>query len=488
MALEAYYVQACSLSDGLMKSWEYDFMQRLLLMDLAAAFMIIVLLPRVTVYAVFVLQLLAGVFILSYVASLDLPPTLSAMVNGLNMVEQTNEFAWSYLDKEGGSVLLLLMLCKCWLWRRKPVMGRVWRLGVSVTALAVLGGCYSYDYIKGRMDILKPNPPEVLENSILNHLRYRGFLFTWLQEYYYDVPFNYQEVYAEIGCNPDSVMPLPLPDISGRISMIQVESLDWAALYKKINGKEVAPNLNAMARRSLVLKLDGMKHFVSANSEYEMLNSRIARAFFLYFEYLNKYSDSIALPLKSAGYETSLVHGVAGAYMNRRYAYPKMGFDSNFFFEQIKEQGYQVTPGLFEYNIADYDLMKFAADYAKGKDRYLHFLITVTMHASVEAKTPAYEKWDGYWRSVNYFDEGLGLYIKSLPEGSTVILYGDHQSYHGPEKNDLVPFLVYIKGQNLSKLKTPPGMVYTRCELSHYLRRIFARHLDKTSVMTDLAP
>jgi phosphoglycerol transferase MdoB-like AlkP superfamily enzyme len=300
------------------------------------------------------------------------------------------------------------------------------------------------------------------------------------------MPFNYSQVYDEVGCDPASVLSLPVPDISSRISMIQVESLDWAALYKKINGKEVTPNLNTIARRALVLKLDGMKHFVSANSEYEMLNSKIARAFFLYFEYLNKYNNSIILPFKYAGYETSLIHGVTSSYMNRRYAYPKMGFDSNFFFEQIQDRGYQVTPGLFEYNIADYDLMKFAADYAKDKDYYLHFIITVTMHASVEAKTPAYEKWDGYWRSVNYFDEGLGLYLKSLPEGSTVILYGDHQSYHGPEKNDLVPFLIYIKGRNLSKLKTPPGMVYTRCELSHYLRRIFIGHLDKTSGMTGL--
>jgi phosphoglycerol transferase MdoB-like AlkP superfamily enzyme len=156
-----------------------------------------------------------------------------------------------------------------------------------------------------------------------------------------------------------------------------------------------------------------------------------------------------------------------------------MGFSDNFFFEQIKEQGYKVTSGMFDYNIADYNLMEFAADYAKDKNFYLYFIITVTMHGSVEAKAPAYQAWDGYWRSVNYFDEGLGHYLNSLPDGSTVILYGDHQSYHGPEKNDLVPFMIYIKGQNLSRLKIPGNMVYTRCELSHYLQRLFEAHLQQ---------
>jgi hypothetical protein len=482
MAGEAYWVQAAALTDGMAGSWEHSFMRRLLLLDLAAAF-IVLSAPRLLVYAAFALQALASLFILSYVANLDLPPTLSAVVNGMGMAQETNESVWNYVSIKGLLLLLPLLGLKFYLWRRRPGgrFFRFFRLPLLGAGLLVLAGCYVHDHVNDRLDILQPNPPEVLENPILNHLRYRGFLCTWLQEYWYGVPFNYNQVYREVYCDSDAVMSLPVPAISPRISMIQVESLDWAALNRKINGLEVAPNLNAMARRSLLLRLDGVKHFVSANSEYEILNQKVAQAFFLYFEYLNRYHDSLALPFRNAGYDTAFIHGVTGKYMNRAYAYPRMGFAGSFFFEQIKERGYDVTAGLFDYNIADYDLLKFAADYAQNKNFYLHFIITVTMHGSVEAKAPAYQNWDGYWRSVNYFDEGLGHYLNSLPEGSTVILYGDHQSYHGPDKNDLVPFLIYIKGRDLSRLKVPANQVYTRCELSHYLRRVFTAHLEQST-------
>ena len=472
---EAFYIQTVALSGSLSEALFTPYMQRLLLMDLATALLLVVL-PRPLAYIGALGQLAVSVFILSFVDNLGAPPTASAVINGFTMVQETNASLLEFMHLPALAVLFLLMVVKIWLRRHAPLFKFKTTAPVSLLAVLLLGFFYVDDYRNDRLDILKANEPEVLDNPIVNHLKRRGFLATWAMEVAYDMPNRYQMVYKEVGCNFDRIRTLPIPAISSKISLIQVESLDWAALHRTINRRAVAPHLQAMAAKSLVLPLEGTKHFVSANSEYEMLNSKIAQAYFLYYEYITSYSDSIMLPLKAAGFETAFIHGVNGNYMNRANVYPKLGFDQVYFFEQLKDSGCNVTPGLFEYNVADVDLMRFAAGHASQKDNYLHFMITVTMHASVPPKSAEYEDWHGYYRSVNYFDEGLGEYLDSLPEGSTVILYGDHQSYHGPDKNEIVPFLVYVKGQDLS-LGYPVSSVYTRCEVSHYLRKIFSARL-----------
>jgi phosphoglycerol transferase MdoB-like AlkP superfamily enzyme len=90
-----------------------------------------------------------------------------------------------------------------------------------------------------------------------------------------------------------------------------------------------------------------------------------------------------------------------------------------------------------------------------------------------------------YYDTLNYFDKALAGYLDALEDGSVVIVYGDHQSYNGPDRTGQVPFIVYIKGNEYSF--HVQDTVFTRCELSHYLRKLFLE-VGAASHLTFSAP
>jgi phosphoglycerol transferase MdoB-like AlkP superfamily enzyme len=191
----------------------------------------------------------------------------------------------------------------------------------------------------------------------------------------------------------------------------------------------------------------------------------------LYYAYLNEYPDSIILPLRAAGYETMVFIGLEGSSMNMNTAYPKMGFQKLFFASEIAQGGYPRRSDMFMRHIPDADVFAFAVEHRPQDAAFLHFLVTLTMHGGSSVRMTEDFADHEYYDALHYFDKALAGYLDALDAGSVVIVYGDHQSYNGPERTGQVPFIVYIKGEEL--LFPVQDTVFTRCELSHYLKKLF---------------
>ena len=72
-----------------------------------------------------------------------------------------------------------------------------------------------------------------------------------------------------------------------------------------------------------------------------------------------------------------------------------------------------------------------------------------------------------YLDSIHYVDQSIGKYIEALPQGTIVVIYGDHGAHADGEslgyKNAeyegvaLVPFLIHQVGGDLSSLQKTRG-------------------------------
>lgn len=100
-------------------------------------------------------------------------------------------------------------------------------------------------------------------------------------------------------------------------------------------------------------------------------------------------------------------------------------------------------------------------------------VITITMHDDSVKMSKSFHGPASYFDTVRYFDDSLRHFISTLSDDDLVILYGDHESYNGKSKTHQVPFIVYCKGKDFSQYAgSHEDDVYTRCELSLYLRRL----------------
>lgn len=461
-ALEARWVQ--TMPEG-------EWVKNLLLIDLAWAGLLI-LLPAVFLYAAAAVQFFLSFLIYNYASALESKPSLSALINGFDVFAALGGHVFDYANPLAGAILLLCLIAKIVLIRRKTPQPKRVKDAIALLCVLILG-VNAYTGIShqrfGRFLELQD-----LDNEMEKHLKDYGYLLTWTIELASGQPFETKDIFQEQTCRDDRIAGLPVFPIGNKIIIIQTESLDFGVIGLKQDGRTVAPFLTALAQKSLLLHMDGRKLLGSSNSDYELLNGKIASSKTLYYMHIPSYPDSIIKILRGKGYEASVFHGLKGEYMSLRGIYPKLGFNHLFFREELARAGYAIREDTTMKQIPDADLFKFALQKARGKAPFVHFIITITMHGGNPPLSKRFAA-PGYINDVAYYDDALAAYIQNLPRGCTVFIYGDHQSYNGPKRNRVVPFLIYQNDRDLSALQAqiPAKTVFNRCEISHYLKQLF---------------
>ncbi|MDL2306927.1 sulfatase-like hydrolase/transferase [Desulfovibrio sp. OttesenSCG-928-C06] len=320
---------------------------------------------------------------------------------------------------------------------------------------------------------------------------------------------------------------LPLPPIGNTVVLLQVESLDFAALGMKVNGHPVLPFIDFLTQDSLLLRVFAPHKVGSSNSDYELLNGRIAEQNVIYYSYITEYPDSIIHLLAGSGYETSVFHGLGGNLFNLREAYRSQGFEHLYFKEELLEAGYKPGKYIMEH-ILDEDVFSMAAaklraDSAprsfpvpaaestesqlsastagnagggmdspdanraavaqaarnhipaspsmsahgikvttptEGKEaatpgKRAQFIVTMSSHIPFMSPNPLFKSAGGsfsrYVSSLRYLDQCLAAYYSMLPEGTLLIIWGDHGSDVAypeglPQNSRHVPFMIHVKG------------------------------------------
>ena len=223
------------------------------------------------------------------------------------------------------------------------------------------------------------------------------------------------------------------------VIMIQVESLGGFALNQEVNGKELTPNLDALASTSQFFPNNrfviGAGHtsdadFV-ANTSYFPLND--AAVFVRYGQ-----DDFTSLPktLEANGYSAYAYHGYNRNFWNRNVALSSLGYQK-FYASDNYSDGKKINLGL-----NDGDFLLETADYIKDQPKpSLSYAITLSSHVPFDItddtknlgiNTADYpEQVGGYLENINYVDRMLGKFFDKLKaeglyDDSLIIVYGDH--------------------------------------------------------------
>ena len=227
--------------------------------------------------------------------------------------------------------------------------------------------------------------------------------------------------------------------------IVQFESLEAAVIDAKVDGQEITPNLNKLAKANLYFNNyytqvgpgnTADAEFVTLNSLFPLTNT----VAFIDFAH-NKYTALPAL-LKQYGYRTYVLHGDVPSFWNRANIYPQLGYD-----EAISKADFTPTESGFE-TLPDDDLFAQTLEMMKTFPQpFMATVITLSSHSPFEVpeqyqtlnllgNPELSDTQKNYLESVHYSDNALGNFIAGLKEhglynNSVIAIYGDHGSSTG---------------------------------------------------------
>ena len=246
------------------------------------------------------------------------------------------------------------------------------------------------------------------------------------------------------------------------VLVIHAESIQKFTMDAKINGKEVTPNLNKLAKEGLFFTNFYAQDSVGTSSDTEftfntsLMPSSSGTVFVNYYdrEYL-----TIPKLLKQQGYYTFSMHANNCTFWNRNVVHESLGYDRFYCYNKDFELDEILGLGL-----SDKSFFRQAVDKIKDIDenyeKYYGILIMLTNHTPFSAAetvdfdvTYKYETenketglketvtapyLDGttmgdYLKTVHYADEALGQLINDLDKEGllddlVIIIYGDHDA------------------------------------------------------------
>lgn len=291
-----------------------------------------------------------------------------------------------------------------------------------------------------------------------------GYIITWIAEsFYVDYDGLTEHAIARLSKPVDRLKAaVPPVEVGERLAVVQVESLDDELVGFTLGGKPVIPRLNEWAQKGTYMRVQAPKVNGSCDSDFALLYGALPSNKMAPYRIPGfPFERSIVNVLHDRGLPTSIFHGVNGTFFERRAAFEKMEFDRIVFREElIKEQDIDQP----QWTLEDGRLFRYATETRKNTNRFFEFTITGTSHTpfrfSLEGhKRTFFPKEDDrnftYFDTLNYVDTVLGHYVDELPQGTVVLIYGDHWSrvenpsinYHSDliDEFGIVPAILFRK-------------------------------------------
>ncbi len=231
---------------------------------------------------------------------------------------------------------------------------------------------------------------------------------------------------------------------------IHAESMQNVVINRKINGVEISPNLNKLAKEGIYFDnfYSQVSFGTSSDTEFtyatSLLPVKIGTVFNNYYNssYITMYSL-----LKEKGYYTFSMHANNGDFWNRNLMYNSLGYD--YFYEKAS---YDIDETI-GFGLSDKSFMLQSVEYIKEiantYDKFYGTMITLSNHTpfSYDEHFTSFEdlygesgyeflkdtKLGDYFVSVNYADSQIGLLIDELDkngllDNTIIVIYGDHDA------------------------------------------------------------
>ncbi|WP_456288645.1 LTA synthase family protein [Paenibacillus sp. AK002] len=224
--------------------------------------------------------------------------------------------------------------------------------------------------------------------------------------------------------------------------IIQMESFQKFLVDLKIDGKEITPNINKLARESNYFPNFYQNVGQGNTSDAEFV---VNTSFYIpprgaaTQHYADRVLPSLPRLLQGEGYDTATFHTNVVEFWNRGELYKALGFnryyDKAFFGEDDKLFFGASDDALYSKTAAELKKMNDA-----GKPFYTQ-VISMSAHHPFTIPEDKYrmtlpERYEGtfvgdYIRAQNYADDALGKFIEQLKkdgvwDNSLIVLYGDH--------------------------------------------------------------
>ena len=224
---------------------------------------------------------------------------------------------------------------------------------------------------------------------------------------------------------------------------LHLESMQEFLIDYKLNGEEVTPFLNSLAKDSNTLYFDNFFHQTAqgktADAEFMLENSLfgLPQGSAYITKGQNTYQAAPAI-LKDQGYTSAVFHGNGGSFWNRNTIYKSFGYDKFF------DASYYDTSNpenMAEYGLLDKPFFEQSASLLNTLPQpfYTKF-ITVAHHfpykldqelATIEKATTGDSSVDNYFQTARYADEALEQFFNQLKESglyenTMFVMYGDH--------------------------------------------------------------
>lgn len=235
--------------------------------------------------------------------------------------------------------------------------------------------------------------------------------------------------------------------------MVQMEALQGFVINSKINGEEITPNLNQLAKDSLYFDNVYVQTAAGNTSDAEVLANTS-----LYpvsqgattEQYGNNTYQSIGTLLKKEGYSIFSAHGFHPEFWNRINMHKAMGFDK---FYSSNELSMDETLG---WGLKDNSFFRQCVEImSKERKPFYSFLITLSNHHPYEAYAAISdfdvsgvegELMQNYLKSVHEADKAIGEFIQELKDAglydnSIIVFYGDHEGITGNDIENLNSFI-----------------------------------------------
>lgn len=363
----------------------------------------------------------------------------------VNQVTAVNKSVISLMDPQYLLVFTDIIVLGFVLWRRNAASA--WKMAtrlpgnrkVYVTLFALSVALCLFNIVPHRASMNEIKKAE--EMGILNYEAYR-LLSKENTELVDASEITRERIMALKGITKPSVSMFRGAASGKNIIMIQLESFQNFLIGLELDGQEVTPVMNKLAKENFYFsrfyQMVGQGNtsdaeFIANTSFYIPSSGAAAGA------YSSKELPSLPRLMKQSGYDTATFHTNVVEFWNRGEMYQALGFDHYYdktFFGTEDTVFFGASDEIL-YEKTSVELKRMAE---AGKPFYAH-VISMTAHhpfTTPEEKDKIIlpERYEGtfvgdYIRAQSYADYALGLFIDELKqdglwENSVIVLYGDH--------------------------------------------------------------
>ena len=226
------------------------------------------------------------------------------------------------------------------------------------------------------------------------------------------------------------------------IIILQLESVQEFVINKKLNGKEITPNLNKFINENIEISNMNMQSYsTTADSEFSTITSLYPMENGMSFAkyYTNTY-ETIFDNFNKAGYDTSYMHGNYAFFWNRGNVYTRM----NLGHLELKDQFEDTSENISDY-LSDELLYRQAVEKLSQYDQpFFTYIVAASSHTpftleglqdrskiNIDVGKYKYSFLGNYLEAVNYADYAFGAFINELKkaglyEDTAILVFGDH--------------------------------------------------------------